>query len=66
MNTRKKTCCSCGAVCRGEQWWNRDTGFGICPECVKREKKTTAEEVIISRYGVEGVHYELASDAITQ
>ena len=51
-------CCCCGQSTRGRQWWNRDTGYGICPPCieyVKSHGETDAE--IRDNYGIEGVHY---------
>lgn len=37
------TCCVCGAYAgRYEQWWNRDTGYGICAHC--RDWLTTPDK----------------------
>ena len=27
------TCCCCGNSTLGRQWWNRDTGYGLCARC---------------------------------
>ncbi len=58
---RTLTCCCCGELTRGRQWWNRDTGFGVCPPCVAlvRSRGETETE-IHSLYGTSGVHYGVA------
>jgi hypothetical protein len=54
------TCCCCGDSTRGRQWWNRDTGFGICAACIRwlRKRGESAKE-IHDCYGVEGVHFNV-------
>lgn len=46
---------------RGRQWWNRDTGYGVCPrcgvECINREGP-----VAHSYYGDRGVHWDVANN----
>jgi hypothetical protein len=56
---RTLTCCCCGASTRGRQWWNRDTGFGICPPCVVFVR-SRGETQIEGLYGTAGVHYDVA------
>ncbi len=55
---RALECCVCGSGTRGRQWWNRDTGYGVCPSCVAyvRSKGETEAE-IKDLYGVEGIHW---------
>lgn len=53
------TCCCCGDICRGRQWYNRDTGYGLCQNCTERQKKTETKEYMIECYGREGEHYNL-------
>jgi hypothetical protein len=54
----RKVCCCCGGDAgRFEQWYNRDTGFGICAPCIVRIRTRETPEEIKSLYGVEGVHY---------
>ena len=56
-----KTCCVCGNGCQGEQWWNRDTDYGLCPACaiwLKEERKVSAEEME-DLYGKPGIHYQV-------
>jgi hypothetical protein len=53
------TCCCCGAECHGRQWYNRDTGYGLCPKCAKwisSDKRETPESMR-ENYGDPGVHY---------
>jgi hypothetical protein len=56
---RHLTCSSCGKPAKGQQWWNRDRGYGLCAECalwIKKEGKLSAEEMKTA-YGIEEVHY---------
>ena len=51
-------CCRCGDRTKGRQWWNRDTGYGICPPCVQRQRdRGTSSEEILELYGQEGIHW---------
>lgn len=53
------TCCCCGNGCKGKQWHNRDTGFGLCPRCarwLKDDRGMSAEEML-DLYGKPGIHY---------
>ena len=59
---RHMTCCVCGAYSgHFQQHWNRDTGFGICRDCVEwlKGRGTTLDE-IKNLYGVEGINYAAA------
>lgn len=54
-------CSVCGAVTRGRQWWNRDTGHGLCQSCGNRlptERNVPLEEMLFD-YGLRGIHYYL-------
>jgi hypothetical protein len=55
---KKLLCCCCGARTKGRQWHNRDTGYGICSDCVAwvRGRGTNAAD-IRSNYGIEGIHW---------
>ncbi len=53
------TCCCCGEQTIGRQWWNRDTGFGLCESCAERISKNEDQETMKSCYGEKGVHYAL-------
>ena len=66
---KRKTCACCGSYAgKWEQWFNQDTGFGLCSECVTwiktrrpfgQEPMTTEEFERI--YGLAGAHYEEAT-----
>jgi len=53
------TCCCCGNYAgKWQQWWNRDTGFGICSRCIDWMKgRGKPEEEIKDHYGVENIHW---------
>lgn len=53
------TCAVCGAETRGRQWWNRDTGYGVCSTCIDWLKMCETPEEIRSCYGLEGTHYNV-------
>ena len=62
---RQLACACCGGDAgRFVQWWNQDTGFGICASCVAwlradrpgKGPRETADD-IRDYYGVEGVNY---------
>lgn len=56
-----KTCC-CGNYTEGEQHYNRDTGYGICPSCIKYlRERGTSEAEIEDLYGIEGVNFPAAN-----
>ena len=65
---RTMECAVCGEATKGRQWWNRDTGYGVCSKCIKwlREtKKSTgkpreSEEQIRDYYGMEGIHFNVS------
>jgi hypothetical protein len=54
---RNLTCCCCGARTRGRQWYNRDTGYGLCPKCADWVAGRESAEEMRSCYGVRGTHY---------
>jgi hypothetical protein len=58
------TCCCCGDDAgQWKQHWNRDTGYGICTDCVVwLRSRGTSEPEILDLYGVEGVNWG-ATDA---
>ena len=53
------TCCCCGEQTKGRQWWNRDTGFGLCSPCAERIALREDKETMKSCYGQEGIHYSI-------
>ena len=52
------TCSCCGQATKGRQWWNRDTGFGLCPKCAKWIAEKLDKEEMEETYGSEGYHYD--------
>lgn len=56
-------CCCCGASTRGRQWWNQDTGYGLCAECgdwiPSRPGHQMTPEDMERTYGTRGVHYAI-------
>lgn len=53
---RELGCCCCGSSTRGRQWWNRDTGYGICVECLEFCGVAPGDNYAES-YGYRGVHF---------
>jgi hypothetical protein len=63
---RNLECCCCGEATRGRQWWNRDTGYGICSRCIawlrtpkENGQPRESEEQIRDYYGIEGTHFNI-------
>lgn len=54
---RTLTCSCCGALTRGRQWHNRDTGYGVCESCIERIGEKETPEQLHRNYGEKGVHY---------
>ena len=57
---RRLTCCVCGGAAPArKQWWNRDTGFGLCGKCAAwlKTRRDYNEEEFTSYYGEPGVHW---------
>ena len=52
-------CCCCGGPAPAKaQWWNRDTGYGMCGKCITYvRKRGMPESEIRECYGEEGVHW---------
>lgn len=56
---RNLTCCCCGESTKGRQWWNRDTGSGLCSKCSTWAKHDSYGLDFHDYYGVRGVHFDL-------
>lgn len=52
-------CCCCGQLTKGRQWWNQDTGYGLCNRCIPWKKKDYDCSEMERTYGKEGIHYNL-------
>ena len=58
---RRLTCCCCGASTYGRQWFNRDTGFGLCVECIPFCERGETPESFERLYGRRGEHYAVGA-----
>ncbi len=55
-------CACCGEQTNGRQWFNRDTGYGLCAACVDYVTGPDTPENVAEReesYGYDGVHYRI-------
>jgi hypothetical protein len=50
-------CCVCGKYHFGVQWHGRDTGYGLCMNCVDFAAQYETEQSMKESYGIQGVHY---------
>jgi hypothetical protein len=59
MTRRRLRCACCGGDAgRWTQWFNQDTGYGICQSCVQWQLGRRTDPTEIARhYGKEGVNY---------
>lgn len=66
MTIRNLACCVCGNDAgRHAQHWNRDTGFGVCKDCIAwLRSRNESEAEILDLYGIEGVNFEAAAPLI--
>ena len=58
---KRLECCCCGTYAPGRQWWNRDTGYGLCPGCVTLCAGGIKPGEEHKAYGVRGIHFDLDS-----
>ncbi len=56
---RTLTCACCGASAPGRQWWNRDTGYGVCAKCFTWISGREGAEQAEQSYGKPGIHHSL-------
>lgn len=59
-------CCICGESTKGRQWWNRDTGWGLCSACANRYPEANVPMGQHDTggdghpyYGIRGYHYDI-------
>ncbi len=52
-------CCCCGASTRGRQWHNRDTGYGLCVDCITFCHRNESPAEFTRLYGHRGIHFDL-------
>jgi hypothetical protein len=58
---RNLQCCCCGGSTKGRQWWNRDTGYGLCEACADKISARETKEQMRQSYGIAGIHYGIQS-----
>lgn len=58
---RRMLCSCCGAVTKGRQWHNRDTGYGLCVECIPYCQRGETHETFQKLYGLRGVHFDVTN-----
>jgi hypothetical protein len=56
---RSLLCACCGGRTLGRQWWNQDTGYGVCERCADWIEKRHGREYVVDAYGEHGVHHSL-------
>ena len=59
---RRLTCTCCGESTEGRQWWNLDTGYGLCEGCVEQCTRDEPDPIRTNTYGTRGVHFDLDFD----
>lgn len=59
MRSKHLHCACCGGDAgRWQQWWNQDTGFGICVRCVEWQLgRGTSVDEIHDMYGKRDVNW---------
>jgi hypothetical protein len=58
-------CCCCGGGTRGRQWWNRDTGFGLCDDCIDYVGVAdVAVGATAQSYGVRGWNWDIYNQGV--
>ena len=59
--TLRCACCGGNAPAK-KQWWNRDTGYGVCARCFEWIAKREGQEQAESFYGKAGVHHSVEEE----
>lgn len=60
---RMLDCCCCGGGGRGRQWWNQDTGYGLCAGCIDYCARNETVKGFESCYGLRGIHFDIIEGA---
>jgi len=55
-------CACCGQETYARQWWNQDTGYGLCDRCAKMIIAKDGPEYTNQCYGRKGEHYLIDSN----
>jgi len=59
----KLRCACCGAPAPAlKQWYNRDTGYGLCKKCANWITEKEGSEYVRDCYGEAGVHHSIEED----
>lgn len=60
MKIKNLICATCGCSAPAyKQWWNRDTGYGVCARCYIESVQRHGEEVSIDYFGRPGIHHSI-------
>ncbi len=59
-------CACCGASAPGSQWWNRDTGYGVCSRCFDTELARNGLDEAVRLYGHPGRHHSPTRNEILE
>lgn len=64
MSTKKyKVCSICGAFAGySKQWWNRDDGYGVCPDCANKQIKKMDADEFKENFGLPGIHFSFSEN----
>lgn len=58
-------CCCCGNGTIGRQWWNRDTGYGLCQDCIGYNGvSNVAIGDTADSFGVRGYHWDIQTNPL--
>lgn len=58
-------CACCGGLAVGRQWFNQDTGYGLCASCADFIEAKEGAEQLERSYGKRGVHYAIPGHSDT-
>ena len=56
---KRLICACCGKYTTGKQWWNQDTGYGLCKECADYIEAKEGKEYLEDCYGKRGIHFDI-------
>lgn len=56
---RNLKCACCGGYTRGRQWFNQDTGYGLCVKCADWIATRETQEMMDATYGKRGESYDI-------
>lgn len=65
MRYKMLQCCCCGNGTHGHQWWNRDTGYGLCEACIEFCGADVPLGTVAQSYGIRGYHYDVHNSGLS-